>query len=78
MSGVLWEFLAFIYIKAHGLIVRDIMPSCLACLGRRVLVPEDILSRARSLQPPLLMLVEAFLSYCSGLVAPARASSGLA
>jgi hypothetical protein len=43
MSGILWEFLAFIYIKAYGLIVRDIMPSYLACLGRRVLVPEDIL-----------------------------------
>jgi hypothetical protein len=44
MSGILWEFLAFIYIKAYSLIVRDIMPSYLACLGRRVLVPEDILS----------------------------------
>jgi hypothetical protein len=43
MSGVLWELLAFIYIKAYGLTIRDIMPSCLACLDRRVPVPDDIL-----------------------------------
>jgi hypothetical protein len=38
MSGVLWDLLALIYIKAYGLIPRDIVPSCIACLGMRVLV----------------------------------------
>jgi hypothetical protein len=43
MSGVLWALLAFIYIKAYGLITRDIVSSCLACLGRHTLVPDNIL-----------------------------------
>jgi hypothetical protein len=43
MSGVLWELPAFIYIKTYGLIIRDIMPSCLASLGRHTLVLDDIL-----------------------------------
>jgi hypothetical protein len=38
MSSVLWDLLAFIYIKAYGLIPRKIVFSCIACLGRRVLV----------------------------------------
>jgi hypothetical protein len=43
MSGILWELLAFIYVKAYSFITQEIVPSCFACLGKRILVPDDIL-----------------------------------